>query len=89
MIPMIPTSHLRTFWKMKYQFLTSKEIASLRKTKDNATFDEWYEALQSYADALGEDWDRSLVTDCGPECWQDSFEKGMDVETAFKDGFSE
>ena len=82
-------AELKEFFKQKYSLLASAEIAQLMKTKENSSWEEWYEALQSYADGLGEDWERSLITDCGEKCWRESYDSGNDVQEAFKEGFRE
>lgn len=79
----------KQFFKEKYSLLSFSEIALLMKTKENSSWEEWYEALQSYADSLGEDWERSLITDCGEECWREAYDSGDDVKTAFIEGFTE
>ena len=79
----------KQFFKEKYSLLSSSEIAALMKTKENSSWEEWYEALQSYADSLGDDWERSFITDCGDGCWHEAYNSGCDVKTAFVDGFTE
>jgi hypothetical protein len=74
---------VKEFFRNKYSLLDSSEIAVLMKTKINASWEEWYEALQSYADSLGEDWERSLITDCGEKVWREAYDSGDDVKTAF------
>lgn len=79
----------KEFFRRKYELLDSKEIAALNKTKTNSSFEEWYEALQAYTDSQGGDWERSLVTDCGEECWKEAYEDDMEVSEAFESGFRE
>ena len=79
----------KEFFKQKYSLIASAEIAQLKKTKENSSWEEWYEALQAYADGLGEDWERSLITDCGEECWRESYDSGDDTQEAFNEGFRE
>jgi len=74
---------VKEFFRNKYSLLDSSEIAVLMKTKINASWEEWYEALQSYADSLGGDWERSLITDCGEKVWREEYDSGDDIKTAF------
>ena len=76
-------------FKEKYSYLTCAEIKALNKTDKNCSFSEWYEALQSYVDHLGNDWERKLITDAGEECWKELYEFGHEVSEALAEGFRE
>ncbi len=83
----VAVADVKEFYREKYKLLDSTEISKLDKRKGNCLFDEWYEALQAYTDSFGEDWERSLVTDCGYQCWKDLYEEGYNTSEAFKEGF--
>lgn len=80
--------HLGKYWRLKFSMLTAQEIERLAMDKTNTVFDAWYEALQAYAMAM-EDGERCWITDCGEECWRQSYDEGMTVQAAFVEGFAE
>jgi hypothetical protein len=69
--------------------MTCKDIDNLNLSNKNSTFEYWYEALQRYAEALGDDWERCLITDCGEECWKEFFDDGYGIKMTIIEGFSE
>jgi hypothetical protein len=80
---------LKEYWETKYAFLTTQEIALLKKNKGNCSFDEWYIALQYYAELINEDNDKTMITGCGEECWKEAYDDGMTVDKAFQEGFED
>ena len=69
--------------------MNHKEINERNFNKDNSSFEEWYAALQRYAEILGDDWERSLVTDCGESCWKEFYNDGYGIKRALIEGFEE
>jgi hypothetical protein len=80
--------NLAKYWRLKFSMLTGQEIERLHMDKTNTVFDAWYEALKAYACTM-EDGERSWITDCGVECWRQSYDDGMTVHDAFRQGFEE
>ncbi len=69
--------------------MNCKEIDRINPNKTNVSFEEWYLFLQHYAEMLGEDWERCLITDCGVESWIEFYEMGCGMRKIILEGFEE